>query len=64
MYIAHGRTVDEDDKWQDVLDQLAYIRAQLGELLRRVPEPRCRMCGLVEGYHTASWGGTDHEFTP
>lgn len=47
----------------EVLDQLAFIRAALEELLRRVPEPRCLLCGLARGFHDQKFGGADHEFT-
>lgn len=57
----------EDDKdpslHNEILDQLAFIRAALEEVLRRLPEPKCLMCGLARGFHDAKFGNADHEFT-
>lgn len=44
-------------------EELAKIKAAVDELLRRVPEPRCQMCGFGSGYHSQQFGA-DHEFTP
>lgn len=57
--------VKADDKereraMNDVLDELAYIRAQLEEVLRRLPEARCAYCGNPWSAHAS--GISDHEF--
>jgi hypothetical protein len=47
----------------EMRNQLIKIQAELEEILRRIPEPRCRMCGMGLGFHNrATMPDLDHEF--
>lgn len=53
--------MNDDDKWQEVLKQLAFVIAALEELLRRTPD-RCALCGEPHRVHDQP--DFDHEFVP
>lgn len=52
---------DKSGSLEEILNQLAFVRAALEELLRRVPDLRCAYCGQSSSMHAQQFGA-DHDF--